>query len=172
MATYQLDCPTCYEFSGNSIAELLRHVRIFHADTRPFSIRCNLGCGRDRPFTNFFTFRDHVYKWHSGVKVSVGEPSVNFHQPDVLQSHDDTSPYDGSEDDHPPDSEPMDYAAKLQQSAATFILNVQEKHRIPQSTMERIIKEVDSLYQVWVLSIKRVLLEIPCVTQRGLAIRA
>jgi hypothetical protein len=145
MATYQLDCPSCYEFSGKSIAELLRHVRFFHADVRPFSIRCNLGCGRERPFTSFLTFRDHVYTWHSGVTVSVGEPPVNFQQPDVLQSYDGD---DSSEDDPPPDREPVDYAAKLQQSAARFILEVQEKHRIPQSTMENIIKTVDSLYQV------------------------
>lgn len=67
MATYQIDCPSCYEFSGKSIADFLRHVRFFHADVNPFSICCNLGCGRERPFTNFLTFRDHVYQWHSGV---------------------------------------------------------------------------------------------------------
>lgn len=66
----------------------------------------------------------------------------------MLQLHDDVLPPDSSDDDDPPEREPVDYAAKLQQSAATFILKVQEKHRIPQSTMESIIKEVDSLYQV------------------------
>ena len=63
----------------------------------------------------------------------------------MLQLHDGD---DNSEDDHPPDREPVDYAAKLQQSAATFILEVQKKHRIALSTMESIIKTVDSLYQV------------------------
>ena len=153
MATNRLDCPPCYEFSGKSIAELLRHVRLFHADVRPFSIRCNLGCGRERLFTNFFTFRDHVYQWHSGITAaSLGERvllPVNFQQLDALQPHDDdVSPFDSSDDNHPLQKEPVDYGAKLQQSAATFILKVQEKHRIPQSTMESIIKEVDSLYQV------------------------
>ena len=35
--------------------------------------------------------------------------------------------------------------------AATFILKVQETHQLPQSTMNMMLKEIDSLYQVrWI----------------------
>ena len=36
----------------------------------------------------------------------------------------------------------------LQCAAATFILKVQETQHLPQSTMDMILKEIDSLYQV------------------------
>lgn len=147
----RLDCPSCSEYSGRSIAEFLRHIRLFHADSRPFSLRCNLGCGRERPFTNFLTFRDHVYCLHSGIKANT---SVSEQELPPAQEHCDVPSddnFDSSDDDQPTERcEPItvDYASQLQRCAATFILKVQEKHQIPQSTMESIIKEVNSLYQV------------------------
>lgn len=144
----RLNCPLCFEFSGTSISEFLRHVRLFHADARPFSLRCNLGCNRERPFTSFLTFRDHVYRLHSGITTSVCTHELP--QDDINQSHllSDVN-LDTSDDESPTEEHvPVDYAAKLQRSAATFILQVQEKHNIPQSTMEKVIKEVDSFYQV------------------------
>lgn len=38
--------------------------------------------------------------------------------------------------------------ANLQHASATFILKVQETHQLPQTTMDIILKEIDSLYQV------------------------
>ena len=113
---------------------------------------CKLGCDRERPFTNFFTFRDHVYRLHSGVTTSVCErdlPTVDFRPSHLHAGFSWGESFDSSNDDQPTEKDaPVDYAAKLQRSAATFILKVQEKNNIPQSTMEKVIKEVDSLYQV------------------------
>ena len=131
------------------MADYLRHIRLFHTDVRPFRICCNLGCGRERPFSSFFTFRDHVYTLHSGVTVQ----SIKLHssQEDSDLQLDPNPPEHTHNCFEPPvhdDVQPVNYAALTQKAAATFILNVQENHRLPQSTMENIIKEVDSLYQV------------------------
>ena len=135
MATSRLDCPSCFDYSGNAIAELLRHIRLFHADTTPFNVRCNLGCARDKPFSSFFTFRDHIYRFHSGIKARVCGRQL---QPVDLQPpdhHYDLSPYESSDDEldsEPPDKrEQVDYSAQLQRSAAIFLLKVQEKHHPP-----------------------------------------
>ena len=56
-------CPCCGTSSNRTIGDLLRHIRLFHADSSHFSIQCNQqGC--QRTFRNFLTFRNHVYARH------------------------------------------------------------------------------------------------------------
>ena len=40
------------------------------------------------------------------------------------------------------------YFSTIQRAAALWILKVRDTHRIPQSVMESIIKDTDSLYEV------------------------
>lgn len=146
-----LDCPSCFEYSGQTCADYLRHIRLFHADVKPFRFCCNLGCGRERPFNSFFTFRDHVYALHSGVTQKLSTPNeedgVSRLESDIPESVDESFELPIPTDAEPV-NEPMNSVLLLKKAAATFILEVQEKHCLPQSTMENIIKEVDSLYQV------------------------
>ncbi len=64
-----LPCPLCGFHGQNHLSELMRHIRLFHADESNFKIDCTLqGCCRT--FTNYLTYRNHVYAFHS---TSTGE---------------------------------------------------------------------------------------------------
>ena len=53
-------CPCCGSSIAGTLGDLLRHFRLFHADSSHFFIQCNLqGC--QRTFRNFHTFRNHAY---------------------------------------------------------------------------------------------------------------
>lgn len=67
-----------------------------------------------------------------------------------------------------PAASPDDFGcANLEHAAATFILKVQETHQLPQTTMDIILKEIDSLYQVRKMGIYNLPVcpqfNIPCV---------
>lgn len=162
MSVFQ--CPCCWQSTGKNITSHLRHVRLLHADSRSFSLRCNLGCGREKPFNNFLTWRDHVYRIHRNCKPDTASNQSIDPQTSAPTIEPDPDPTqlsqleDGSiEDDEEPevldavDTSIQNNTASLKRAAATFILKVQEMHRLPQSTMDSIIKEVDSLYQVAIL---------------------
>ena len=56
-------CPLCSCTSLPTISLYLTHIRISHADVPGFKIICGLqGCKRS--FTDFLTYRNHVYAHH------------------------------------------------------------------------------------------------------------
>ena len=154
----RLECPGCGEYRGKNLTDLIRHVRLYHADSRTFSVRCR-ACGRDKPFKSFYTWRDHMYSYHSesepqeqpdSMPPASSSSSTFTNLADIFE--DDGSHTDIDENDllDPSQDRPRDNmeSANLQRAAATFILKIQETHQLPQSTMDTILKEVDSLYQV------------------------
>ncbi len=153
----QLDCPSCFHFSGTNIGDYLRHIRLFHNDTgTTFRVFCNLGCARprDRPFKNFFTFRNHVYAYHSGLTATAEQNenetnAIGDSEPDQSVTTEEIEIDQGftcQQTVRKPQN--IDYSAQIQKCAATFILKIQEMHRLPQNTMDTIIQEIESLYQV------------------------
>ena len=146
----KLDCPSCFNFSGTTIGDYLRHIRLFHTDTT-FRVFCNLGCARDRPFKSFFTFRDHVYAYHSGLTAGQNENETGC-EPDQSATTEEIEIDQGftmpSQTVQQPPAQNIDYAALIQKCTATFILKIQEMHRLPQNTMDTIIEEIESLHQV------------------------
>ena len=124
-------------------SDLIHHVRLIHAD-RAFSVRCR-GCGRNKLFNNFYTWCDHMYSHHcesEPQKQPVPGPSES-----VVLDPEDT--FNDEELAFEPEASPDNFAcANLQHAATTFILQVQETHQLPQTTMDIIVKEIDSIYQV------------------------
>ena len=52
-------CATCF----TSVSIFLSHLRLIHASEAGFQIPCGLqGC--QRTFSNFYTYRNHVYSMH------------------------------------------------------------------------------------------------------------
>ena len=63
-----LTCPLCPLRGFPSVSALLTHIRLMHSDQPNFLLQCNLqGCCRT--FTNFLTYRNHVYAFH-GTNIS------------------------------------------------------------------------------------------------------
>ncbi len=145
-----ITCPLCVRSFVN-IKCLLKHIRLTHADTRGFHIQCNLqGC--KRTFRNFHTYRNHVYTWHD--TTDFGHPdgeeeSTVVNLSDTLGAG--AGDGEGSEFDNQDCSvaptEPS-FEATLQKAAALWILKTRELHRIPISTMNTIIVDVQSLFEV------------------------
>ena len=141
-------CPLCPAYSEKNLRLLLKHIRLIHADEPNFSIQCTFqGCLRP-PFRTYYSYRNHIYTFH-------GDFAGEDHESDEDGNHDDTCSEGDSSDDN---SETEDggsttcsnrsAAEDIKRAAATWILKVREKHMIPQSTIETILKDIDTLYEV------------------------
>ena len=155
-----LVCPLCGEQSEPTMTKLLHHIRLFHAEEPNFSITCSLqGC--QKQFKNYYTFRNHLYAFHShhsGSFTSLSSPN----DPTDPYESDNNDQMDGHGNDfEESDSDDQDEsnsisnysssavsAQSIQKAAATWILKVREKHLLPQSTIETIIQDIDTLYEV------------------------
>lgn len=143
-----LCCPLCGIHQSKNLSDLMRHIRLFHADEPNFKIDCTLqGCCRS--YKNYHTYRNHIYAFHStssgDLDIQQSEvTTVSESQESGDESEADVSDHDDS-DPHQPSSE----AVSIQRSAAVWTLKVRDVHGLPQSTTESIIKDVDTLYQVF-----------------------
>ena len=131
-------CPLC-SFMVPSLMYLLKHVREVHAHRPGFCITCCLG-GCRKQFRKFEVYRNHVYDFHTD-----SEPVI---QCSTFQDQDDPDHWLNCETDSFNDPEMTSsilYSKK--RAAATWILKVQEMYKLPQSTMEQILKDVTGFFQ-------------------------
>ena len=64
-----LVCPLCVTPPFGSVAKLLRHIRVTHADADSFIIQCTLqGCCRT--FKSFKSYQTHIYRHHNTFQGS------------------------------------------------------------------------------------------------------
>ena len=82
------------------------------------------------------------------ITVDLNTPSET--EQDFPQQQDNHADEDASayHEPQPDASIDMDSMVAIQKAAAIFLSKVQESHKLPQSTMENIIKEIQSLYEV------------------------
>ncbi len=152
-----LVCPLCGEQSEPTMTKLLHHIRLFHAEEPNFRITCSLqGC--QKQFKNYYTFRNHLYAFHSHHSESFtsfsspNEPTDPYESDNNDQLDDNESDFEESDQDESNDSNSSSavsaQSTMIQKAAATWILKVREKHLLPQSTIETIIQDIDTLYEV------------------------
>ena len=149
----QLVCSCCGEYHSRTLKDLLRHIRLQHADSPTFNIQCGIQNCR-RTFVNFHTFRNHAYVYHA-VEDQPDQPlRVHDDDPDLLSSsYDLPSGSSGADDSLQGDLESpitflSDPVSTIKRTAAVWILKVRECHQIPQSVIELIIRDIESLHQV------------------------
>ena len=130
----QFACACCGDIIAGVLGDLLRHIRLFHADKSNFSIQCNLQeC--QRTFRNFHTFRNHAYARHGvcdadqpqDLPRSELEDSGPVSQSAGSDAHEgassDNDDIDNSEEDAAATT-PAEYRNTIQKAAATWILKV------------------------------------------------
>ncbi len=139
-------CPLCFGTHFPTVRNLLKHIRITHADSDNFLIQCGLqGC--KRTFKNFHSFKNHVHTFHDINAV------------DESQHHDEDPPdsdADSTIDDDPGETISSDfgeatsetYEQSIQKAAAVWILKTREGHRLPLSVMDSIISDLQSLHSL------------------------
>ena len=155
-------CHCCGLFEAPSFSKLLSHVRLVHADDPDFKINCTLeGCCRT--FTRFQTYRNHVYTYHKNafrskppnVGPSESQKSDSCEDPSVVRDfyQEDNSTFDNqgesSEVGRGDDLAIIDPQAEKQvveRAAALWILKARECYRIPLSSMNAIIQDLESMY--------------------------
>ena len=135
-----------------SIANYLRHLRLFHVHQPNFDIKCGIG-GCCRSYTNIGTFQNHVYAVHDSSKDSSSVSLTNGNSAVIttVQNNDYDTEVDNDnilEDDVVmPDSQCTmpDSRKLLQKSSALFLLGLKEKYKLPQVVVQGIIDGVTSL---------------------------
>ena len=125
-------CQLC-SFKAPNLKYLLKHIRQVHAHKPGFQVVCGLS-GCPRRFGNFEVFCNHVYGFHTD------------HEMVVSQTQSFSTREEPSEDETPENEHGIEQpSAKIR--AATWILKIQETHKLPQSTMESIIIDTTGFIQ-------------------------
>lgn len=134
MSSYQ--CPLCLsKLASRSV--LMTHMRLEHADDPGFLVQCNLqGC--KRTFRKFTVYRNHIYQYHNTFSSVLEEAQDITSEEDIS---DDQSCYD----DLCPTSSCTETSLSLQNAAARTVLKISECYKIPQSTMDCIISDFQTL---------------------------
>ena len=133
-------CPLCSCLLP-SLMHLLKHIRDVHAHRPGFCITCCLsGCRKQ--FKKFEVYRNHVYDFHTeseSILQSAMPPTLEDENQEECMNHE-TDPF----------CDPVTNSSKeclKKKAAATWILKIQEIYKLPQSTMEQILKDVTGFFQ-------------------------
>lgn len=165
-------CPLCNNFGGNSYSAVLRHIGEIHRHDPSLHIECGIEqC--PQTYKNFESFRSHVYRKHRDVLHLVesrsqtdGSESRDRSREQALEQDIHVSMMDAA-DDHtlspPPTTNTIATTNnnivvtdldKRENIAARFILKTREEYRIPQSTVDNILKDVGEMISAGIDGVK------------------
>lgn len=139
-------CPLCRDFCTRRVSVLIKHIGLVHATKEtPFHITCGLG-GCRKTFSNFRTYRNHVYSIHSdGDALSSPESAplpISSLVCGGVDDGDDVEEEDGATHNR------TGYSDIVQEAAARFILKTKETHQLTQTVMNSIIKDTTIFSQI------------------------
>ena len=160
-------CQVCSAFASPTFAAVLRHICTTHATDEQLALVCPIrGCPRQNPYSNFESFRSHVYTKHRDVlKGRLSRPSHEELQ--ESNSHSDTAEDPGCTSDvgnedvlrntvidcNPEGSRLLPCDDDFQFAAAHFLLITKEERKITQSAVDGIVQDVTGL---WNTAVKQV----------------
>lgn len=149
-------CRVCGSFASPTFAAVMRHIGSTHAADEQLVLVCPVqGCTREDPYSNFESFRSHVYRKHRGVlrglsvvnaegynscqvtaEDTSGTEAIDYE--DVLES--------GEADCSLEDVETLPSDGDMQSDAARFLLKTREERKITQSAVDGVVKDVTELW--------------------------
>ena len=146
-------CRVCGAFASSTFAAVLRHIGCTHEGDEQLALVCPVpGCPRQDPYSNFESFRSHMYRKHRDVlqqrscldtsefegttEDTSGEEDIG--DMDVLESEG----FDCSPEDQGMRSSDGD----LQYSAARFLLKTREERKITQSAVDGMVHDISDLW--------------------------
>ena len=153
-------CPLCNCSSLTTTSLYLAHIRLSHADAPGFKICCGLqGCRRT--FTNFTTFRNHIYSRHDftreddlGHSLEV-EMEPGAHEDEFNGMDESLNCGDANSTETQTIGDDLFPEESQQRAAAIWILKAREQHRLPLSVMDAMIGDFQSLHQVAMTSCRQ-----------------
>lgn len=141
-------CPLCNSFGSHSLSALLRHIGEIHQYDSNFRIQCGLQqC--PQTYSNFQSYRKHrdvlfiqqtesSFNDSENVKENRGESNSDSHSSN--RTHPDPA-YRTPDDDNTDDS--SERSTRI--AAAKFVMKTRKEYRLPQSTVNALITDVDEL---------------------------
>ena len=124
-------CPLCDSFAAPSLKRVVRHIGIVHAHEAGFHVTCGVdGC--TKTYRKFVSYKKHMYVKHRDAQ-SIGRREHDISMQDVETVRSD-SPM--------PEDEQEMYRTQLRRSAALFILKAREVHKIPQTSLDKLLGDI------------------------------
>lgn len=141
-------CQLC-SFVAPTLKYLLKHLRQVHAHQPGFEVTCFLSrC--QRKFRNFTVFRNHVYAIHSESESILRPTEDGFNSNSDQNSDPDPNqnptPNPDPDPDDDLDTDSGDFEECMKKMAATWILKIQEKFKLPQLVVELILQDVTDFF--------------------------
>ena len=154
-------CPSCGRVARSRV-ELLRHIRLLHFGTPGFTtFTCNKdGCRK--PFKSFKVYCNHLYQYHSHKIEDESTSNEEEHMDnfdDSIVGHEDQIDFAVQDNSQSATISTATSVPDLQRAAAVWLLKTRELSRLPQSTVMRIMVDVDTLYEAILCNIKN---EVSC----------
>lgn len=135
-------CTICNLFAGQSFSAVLRHMGVHRFDPG-LSIRCGINSCTEQ-YTNFESFRSHIYRKHREVLVSA--PVTDSALAETVVSG--RLEQGGSEtDDDGLEVEQRTCNDDPKRSAALFLLKAREERRITQTALNGIVQDFQGLWR-------------------------
>ena len=132
-------CQLCNNYGSFNYSSVLSHIGSVHSHQYKFSVCCGVdGC--TRTYTNYHAFRRHVLNRHGNLLNGSCTP-ITIQPTDPADQEPDLDNMDGACDDRPPPQT----AQSERMSSAMFILNLKEKHKLAQTTVDDILGDTEEL---------------------------
>ena len=145
------NCPYC-DIVSISLYNYLTHLQLYHQNQHNFRIGCNVdGCSHQGTFKLVHSLRKHICKHHAHlyrVKTDIESDSnvcedINENQ-DAVEHNSSNIPSLNSSHHNITLDELLE---GLQKHFVMFLLNLQEKHRLPQTVQETVVSDVKFMFQ-------------------------
>ena len=142
-------CTICDQFAGRSFASVLRHIGSIHRFDPGLSIRCGIKACPET-YTNFESFRSHVYRKHRDIlhlddSQSTHTESIHRNLSTMLDN-----PIDDDittrNDPITSDQQSSGTGVNLQLSEAKFLLQIKEECKLTQASVDKIVFSVRGLW--------------------------
>lgn len=130
-----------YEFAAPTLKGVLRHIAAVHSWESCFYTVCGIqGCSRT--YSNFFSFKKHIYRKHRELLDTAVIPSYSSEM-DYLDALEDNC--------EPPDvvneADPAMQLLESKSNSALFILKSKVMYKIPQVHLECLIADITELVE-------------------------
>ena len=140
-------CWICYRFAAPSLKAVVRHMATVHAHDPRFHICCGIeGCSR--AYTNFYSFKKHLYRKHRACLDVSGPFDQNSSQQDNGDNEINFYDYLDNENDNELDGRLSHFQCKKQM--ALFLLKSREIRKVSQVALDGLIADFTSILQLTV----------------------
>ena len=141
------NCSLCDWFAATTLKAVVRHIGAVHAHEAGFRVCCGIG-GCPRTYTNFASYRRHLYRNHRDVLDITAAPSASAGDSSGEASFDDFSREDESRANSP-DYFSCCFPLTLKH-VWLFLLKSKEIYKVAESHLGSLVEDVSHMIELTV----------------------